>query len=311
MSEVDGEEKEAADIEVMCCACCGKAEVDDVKLKICTACRLVKYCSVECQKNHRPQHKKACKKRVAEIRDDRLFRQPDESYLGECPICCLPLPIDSKSMIHSCCCKRICKGCNYANRKREMEEDLEQRCPYCREPLPETGEENEKNYMKRFKANDPVAMCQMGKTCREEGDYEGAIPYFTKAAELGDADSHFNLSVMYRLEEGVKKDMKKEVYHLEEAAIGGHPNARYNLGVHEGKNNGRIDRAVKHFIIATKLGHDNALENVKKGFMDGDVSKEDFEAALRGHQAAVDATKSEQREKAEIEFQQRQSGLLF
>ena len=38
---------------------------------------------------------------------------------------------------------------------------------------------------------------------------------------------------------------------------------------------------------------------MKAGF-NGLVSKEDYEAALRGHQAAVDATKSEQREKAEI-----------
>jgi len=45
----------------MSCASCGKTGADDVKLKICTACKLVKYCSVECQKNHRPQHKKACK----------------------------------------------------------------------------------------------------------------------------------------------------------------------------------------------------------------------------------------------------------
>ena len=30
------------------------------------------------------------------------------------------------------------------------------------------------------------------------------------------------------------------------------------------------------------------------------VSKEDFEAALRGHQAAVDATKSQQRDAAEV-----------
>src|SRR5210317_934204 len=99
-------EEVAADM--MCCASCGKAEVDDVKLKICTACKLVKYCSVECQKNHRPQHKKACKKRMAEIRDDKLFTQPDGSY-GECPICCLPLPIDeNKFGLYSCCCKRIC-----------------------------------------------------------------------------------------------------------------------------------------------------------------------------------------------------------
>src|SRR6056300_35399 len=108
MSAVD--EEEAAD-EV--CANCGRAEVDDVKLKICTACKLVKYCSVECQKNHRPQHKKACKKRMAQIRDDRLFTQPEESYLGECPICCIPLPLDaSKYGLYSCCCKLICIGCS-------------------------------------------------------------------------------------------------------------------------------------------------------------------------------------------------------
>jgi hypothetical protein len=36
--------------------------------------------------------------------------------------------------------------------------------------------------------------------------------------------------------------------------------------------------------------------------MNGFVSKEDFEAALRGHQAAVDATKSKQREEAEERY---------
>ena len=77
---MSGEGEQAAGM--MCCANCGKAEVDDVKLKLC-ACNLVKYCSVSCQKNHRSQHKKACKKRLAELRDDKLFRQPDESHLGE------------------------------------------------------------------------------------------------------------------------------------------------------------------------------------------------------------------------------------
>ena len=49
------------------CANCGKEGNDDgVKLKNCTACRLVKYCCVECQKAHRKIHKKACKKRSAE-----------------------------------------------------------------------------------------------------------------------------------------------------------------------------------------------------------------------------------------------------
>jgi len=36
---------------------------------------------------------------------------------------------------------------------------------------------------------------------------------------------------MYYEGQGVEKDKKKDVYHLEQAAIGGHPNARHNLGV--------------------------------------------------------------------------------
>jgi hypothetical protein len=171
---------------MICCASCGKAEVDEVKLKKC-ACDLVKYCCVECQKNHRPQHKKACKKRMAEIRDDRLFTQPDGSYLGECPICCLPLPFDmEKSRMTTCCSKFICNGCSHANRLREREQGLEQRCVYCREPVAKTIDEHKKKFMIRVKANDPVALREAGKRRRHEGDYEGAFEYLTNSTELGD-----------------------------------------------------------------------------------------------------------------------------
>ena len=302
-------EEDAADDMMCCCASCGKAEVDDVKLKICTACKLVKYCSVECQKNHRPQHKKACKQRMAEIRDDRLFTQPDESSLGECPLCCLPLPLDVKKYtMMACCSKLICKGCNYANTKREEEQGRHPKCPYCREPVPKTKEESDQNVMKRVKANDLAALNQVGARCSVEGDYERAFEYLTKAAELGDFDAHYELATMYSEGRGVEKDPKMKVYHLEEAAIGGHHLARHNLGVYEG-NAGRIERAMKHFIIAAKLGYDKALDAVKTFFLRGLVSKDDYETALRGHQAAVDATKSELR--AEAEMKDGREGIVY
>ena len=97
---------------------------------------------------------------------------------------------------------------------------------------------------------------------------------------------------------GVEKDEKKEVYHLEEAAITGHPAARFYLACHEWKN-GRFVRGVKHFVIAANLGFDKSLTSLKVGYIDGQVSKEEYAAALRAHQAAVDATKSPQREAAE------------
>eukprot|EP00985_Skeletonema_marinoi_P032287 scaffold39090_cov144-Skeletonema_marinoi.AAC.7 len=51
------------------CAACGIAEVDEVKMKECADCDLVRYCSDECQKNHATYHELACKKRAAELRD--------------------------------------------------------------------------------------------------------------------------------------------------------------------------------------------------------------------------------------------------
>ncbi|EJK55161.1 hypothetical protein THAOC_25135, partial [Thalassiosira oceanica] len=56
------------------CANCGKEGNDAVKLKNCTACLLVKYCGVDCQRAHRKQHKKACKERAAELKDEQLYR---------------------------------------------------------------------------------------------------------------------------------------------------------------------------------------------------------------------------------------------
>ena len=67
------------------CACCGIAKVDDIKLNICDGgCDFVKYCSDDCQGNHREQHDEECKKRKAELHDKQLFTQPDSNYLGEC-----------------------------------------------------------------------------------------------------------------------------------------------------------------------------------------------------------------------------------
>jgi TPR repeat protein len=158
--------------------------------------------------------------------------------------------------------------------------------------------------MKRVKANDPLAIFKMGLKRQEEGEIGGAIQYWTKAAKLGGIEAHQNLSLMYIDGLGVEKDIKKAVYHMEEAAIGGHPIARFNLGNHEW-DRGRDERAMKHYIIAAKLGLGPALDQIKDGFKEGSVSKEDYEAALRGYQAAVDEAKSQQRDAAEVHFKER------
>ena len=150
--------------------------------------------------------------------------------------------------------------------------------------------EMELNVMKRVEANDPVAMCHKGKMCNIDGDYDGALNICRRQLDWA-MWKRIILSVMYDEGQGVQKDEKKRVHHLEQAAIGGHPEARYNLGCAEADSDSN-ERAMKHWIIAANLGDDDTLKNVKRGYKNGLVSKEDFASALRAHQAAIDATQS-------------------
>jgi len=151
--------------------------------------------------------------------------------------------------------------------------------------------------MKRVEVNDPAALRYMGIARYNEGNYKSSFAYLLKGAELGDVGAHYQISLLYRDGEGVEKDEKKELYHLEEAAIAGHLDARHNLGCYEG-GRGRFERGVKHYIIAANLGLDESIEMLMKCYEIGQVSIEDFAGALSSHQAAVDATKSPQREEA-------------
>ena len=296
---MSAKEDTSNNIIMSCCASCGKAEGDDIQLRTCTACKSARYCSVTCQRNHRPKHKKACKKRAAELRDEILFKQPESSYLGDCPICCLPLPLDeAKSAFNDCCSKIVCKGCIYANFKRTKEEGFEVTCPFCRASA---EEDPQKLYMKRIQANDPSSLAHLGVTRFLEGNYAEALKYSSKAAELGYAQAHYHLSFMYQKGQGVEKDLKKALYHLEEAAIGGHPYARYNLG-HFEEEKGRYERAAKHYIIGANLGDDDSMQQLKEVYKDELVSEEDFASVLRAHHAAVDAMKSQQRDEAADAF---------
>ena len=77
--------------------------------------------------------------------------------------------------------------------------------------------------------------------------------------------------------------------------------ARCDLGFVE-QMKGNRERSAKHYIIAAKQGDHPALNVVKMYFTNGDVCKEDYESTLHEHQAALDATKSTQREEAYAYF---------
>ena len=293
-----GEEEDG----MMFCASCGIAGGDDdITLKKCN-CKLVRYCSVKCQRDHRPKHKQECKKRVAELRDELLFKRPESSHLGDCPICMLPMPLAAnESTAYNCCSTFVCNGCELAqnisrgySRGRASSNEV---CPFCREAVPETKEEWDKQRMKRVDANDPFAMRQEGRKQEDAGDYRSALKYFLTAADLGDAEAHYRLADFYCKGNGVEKNMGKVMYHIEAASIIGHPHARHFLACLE-ERSGNTEAAVKHWVIAAAQGQVLSMKVLKDEFRKGIVSKDDLATALRAHHAAVNAMKSPQRDMA-------------
>ena len=174
----------------------------------------------------------------------------------------------------------------------------EPRCAFCRHLIKRSKDEAKRNEKKKLAANDPATLRNVGAKCLNSMKYKSAYKYLSKAVELGEVEAHFYLSIMYSQGYEVKKDMEKEVYHLEQAAVGGHPSARYNLGNFEWVHGDR-ERAMKHYMISASLGCNDTISWLVKAFKMEKISKDYLTAALRAHQTAVAATKSPQRKEAE------------
>ena len=290
------------------CANCGKGEECSGNLKACTACKLVKYCNRNCQIAHRPHHKKTCKKRAAELHDEALF---EEHVPEECPICMLPLPLyenHTGTSFHSCCGKEICNGCIYVMRETGAK-DL---CAFCRTPYSNSDEEEVERTKKLMEKGNAYAFCQLGGLY-ENGmyglprDMAKANELYLKAGELGCAMGYYNLADSYYNGNGVEVDKKKAKHYYEVAAMNGEIQARNNIGALEG-NAGNHQRAMKHLLIAAKAGDDDSLDNVKQGYMQGHITKEEYANTLREYQKSQDEMTSEARDKALTARNQRMGG---
>ncbi|EJK67653.1 hypothetical protein THAOC_11285, partial [Thalassiosira oceanica] len=221
-----------------------------------------------------------------------------------CPLCCLPiaLPMAMHSKFKACCMKRVCNGCQFASYQRGLEET----CPFCRAPTPDSEAAIFVLIQKRADAKDPAAM-EFLAHAYYDGDYDlqpdipRAIELWTKAANLGDLNAHFKLGVRYYKGDGVEQNVGRSVGHWQHAAIQGHPLSRHNLGSHEyDKENHEL--GVRHWMISAKMGYERSLNEIKEMFMKGHATKAQYANALRDYQNALEETKSPQREEAKAFF---------
>ena len=284
------------DSEVQICAACGK-ESNSGDMNTCNKCKSVKYCNAACKKKHRKKHKKTCEKRVAELHDEELFKEVEPN---ECPLCFLPMPLDSSQCtFQPCCGKSICNGCMYAMKISEGK-DL---CAFCRMP-PTCSDEEKLNRLKKLMDNGNadayliVAFSYAIGINSLPQDWNNANKLCLKAGELGCAEAYCNIGKSYKNGMGVERDIKKAKHYHELAAMKGYVQARQHLGYEEWEK-GNKQRAMKHFLIAARAGDKTALEGVLKlGYKHGIITKEEYGDTLRAYHKRQKEMKSDTRDKA-------------
>ena len=227
------------------CANCGK-EGSDVT-NTCNKCKEIIYCNAACKKKHRHKHKKQCERRVTEMHDELLFKQPPPLE-EDCPICFLRMPSIALVQVYMACCGNVmCRGCVHAVSLR----DADELCPFCRTPAPTTDEEMLERYEKRIELNDdPVAICSIGNYYADGShgypqNITKALELWHRAKEFGSSEASYNIGNGYAFGEGVDVDVEKAIYYWELAAMRGSVLGRHNLGAME-EEAGSIDRALKH-----------------------------------------------------------------
>ena len=289
--------------EVDACANCGKGGKEK-SMNACNKCDLVVYCNAACKKKHRSKHKKKCERRVAELYDERLFKQPP--LKKDCPICMLPLPsLHMGSKYFTCCGKTVCSGCIYAPIYDNFGNIIgtgETKCPFCRTPGPTSNDEMIKRLKKRVEVGDAQAIFVLGCFYDEAAyglpqDREKALELWYRAGELGIAGAYYNIGIGYRNGVGVERDEKKAKHYYELAAMGRHATSRHNLGTVEGRA-GNWDRALNHFMIAAGSGYSDSVKCILHLYKHGHATKDDYTNALRAYQAYLEEIRSEQRDKA-------------
>jgi TPR repeat protein len=283
----------------------------------------VKYCNAECQHKNWSKHKKECKERAAELRNEALFKDPPPKE--ECPICFLPMPMiliscvslppasvssvpifdfakaneelagQSTEVYYPCCGKSICRGCHYSSWKSGNDE----KCPFCNaDRTGKTDEEDVVEIMKRVEANDAASIYLLANVYLRglrgfQQDHLKAIEQYTRAAELGLGKAHSKLGGIYH--KGGNK--KKAKFHFEAAAMAGNEMARCIIGLME-YGSGNMERAVKHWTIGASAGHYTAMNHLRINFEKGCVSRELIDSTLTEYNNSCVEMRSEARDAA-------------
>ena len=161
--------------------------------------------------------------------------------------------------------------------------------------------------MNEITAINQLGLCYWRGENGVQRNFAKAVELWQTAVNLGSpeelmsisdcAAAHFNLGCAYINGNGVDKDEKKAKYHWEISAIGGDLEGRGNVAMLEGRA-GNIERAVKHHMIGAVGGDDESLDMMRKSYLVGNATKDQYGKALQAYQSYLDAIRSDKRDEA-------------
>jgi TPR repeat protein len=279
---------------------CG-ALIDESKK--CSRCRLVYYCSRDCQRADWKVHKPKCNATVEEkaAQDARAKKQSrpraarEDSGSGagirtdesaekgaaeeECPICfdllVDPLSPCPEQLAHQCC--RVCV--------EKMREHGLPACPLCRAPMQDAKELFYGSVQLQLRAKRAVGEAKAGLQ-RQHFDMLRRVlevdPHHAKAM--------FNLGIIYYRGVSVEKDAVQSSYWYRKAAEQGMAEAQYNLGVNYFKGKGvekDAVQAVYWYRKAAVQGYAVAQYNLGLKYGNGEGVEKDAAQAVHWYRKAA------------------------
>lgn len=130
-----------------------------------------------------------------------------------------------------------------------------------------------------------------GLKAYEAGDYATALKEWQPLAERGDANTQYNLGLLYARGQGMKPDYAEAAKWYRKAAEQGVAAAQYNLGVMYSNGQGvpqDAAEALKWFLKAAEQGVARAQNNLGTIYNEGEGAFKDFSEAEKWYRKAAD-----------------------
>lgn len=155
--------------------------------------------------------------------------------------------------------------------------------------------EEEIKYYISVAQNNPEKLYNIGELYYDgicvEQNYQKAIEYYKKAAELGSVDALKELGVMYGEGIGVEQDYKKAFEYYEQAAKRGNAVALNNLGYMYQHGEGveqDFEKAKKLYEKAAEQGISGAVSNLGYMYYNGEGVEQDYKKAIELFEKATE-----------------------